>query len=98
MFAFIRTEAIMTARSSKKERVADARARVVDVAGACGLLDTGKDGVYDLINRKEVDSYLEGRKRRITVASIDRYIERKVAASADRVERARYPTRATLGP
>jgi hypothetical protein len=36
---------------------------------------------YVLIKKGEIDSYLEGRIRKVTVASIQAYIERKLAAA-----------------
>jgi hypothetical protein len=36
---------------------------------------------YKLIEQGEIDSYLEGRVRKVTVASIKAYIERKLAAA-----------------
>src|SRR5258708_2656858 len=36
---------------------------------------------YKLIEQGEVDSYLEGRVRKVTVASIRAYVERKLAAA-----------------
>jgi hypothetical protein len=36
---------------------------------------------YKLVEQGEIDSYLEGRVRKVTVASIKAYIERKLAAA-----------------
>jgi hypothetical protein len=36
---------------------------------------------YELINRSELESYMDGRIRKVVVASIHRYIERKLAAA-----------------
>jgi hypothetical protein len=38
----------------------------------------GQARLYELINKGELESYREGRSRLITVASIERYIARKV--------------------
>jgi hypothetical protein len=37
---------------------------------------------YELLNSKELDSYLDGRSRKITVESIHRYIARKLSAAS----------------
>jgi excisionase family DNA binding protein len=70
----------------------DERALVTTVNGAVAMLGSCRDKVYELIRDREIDSYLDGAARRITVASIKGYIERKLAAS-DTFERARYPQR-----
>jgi excisionase family DNA binding protein len=49
-----------------------------------------RDLIYELIRTGELDSYLDGRRRLITTASIKAYVERKLAA-ATTFERARYP-------
>jgi hypothetical protein len=47
------------------------------VAGRMGI--GGLTNVYKLLNEGEIESYQVGRSRFITVASIERYIARKVA-------------------
>jgi hypothetical protein len=42
--------------------------------GGCGL-----ERLYDLLNSGELESFRDGRARLITVASIERYIERRLA-------------------
>jgi excisionase family DNA binding protein len=44
--------------------------------------------LYSLINAGELESYTEGRSRRITVKSIGAYVERRLAAEAARRSRA----------
>jgi excisionase family DNA binding protein len=44
--------------------------------------------LYALINAGELESYTEGRSRRITVESIDAYVRRRLAQEAKRRERA----------
>jgi excisionase family DNA binding protein len=56
---------------------------VVDPTGGCVLLRCGLDKLYKLLSSGEIDSYLDGRSRRIPVASIKAYIERRIAASRD---------------
>ncbi len=55
--------------------------------GNCSL-----DVLYEKIQRGEVESYLDGRRRLIVVASIEADIARKAAAAAARgFQRERYP-------
>jgi excisionase family DNA binding protein len=63
---------------------------VTNVRGAQVALDCGHDQVYDLMHSGEIESYLDGRKRCIVVASIEAYVARRRAASKE-FERARYP-------
>jgi hypothetical protein len=64
--------------------------RITNVNGACAALDCGRDRLYDLLNSGAIESYLDGRSRKVVVASIDAYIARRVEASNKRWERARY--------
>ena len=50
---------------------------VVSPRRAMRMLDCGKTRLYELIE-DELDSYLDGRSRKITVESIHRYIERRL--------------------
>jgi excisionase family DNA binding protein len=86
MFASFKREAIM----ARKVRPLDERALVTDVGRACAMLGVCIDKLYILLRNGEIESYLEGRNRRIPVASIRAYVERKVAA-AQVFERARHP-------
>ena len=70
------------------KRKNDERALVTDVDGACAMLNRSKDSIYALLHAGELESYLDGRARRITIASIKGYIDRKVSAE---FARARYP-------
>lgn len=40
--------------------------------------------LYELINAGELESYTEGRSRRITISSIESYVKRRLDAEADR--------------
>jgi excisionase family DNA binding protein len=40
--------------------------------------------LYELLNSGELESYTEGKARRITVRSINAYVERRLAAEAAR--------------
>ncbi len=54
---------------------------VVGMSTAQALLDTGLDSLYQLIKARELDSYLEGKRRKITMESIERLIEKRLAAA-----------------
>ena len=58
-------------------------------------LDCGLTRVYDLIAQDELESYLDGARRKITVDSIHKYIARRLEASRGRSVRL-MPTRRTL--
>jgi hypothetical protein len=48
----------------------------------CSLLNIGITRLYELLRDGELDSYLEGRARRITMESIKRRVARLLAASS----------------
>jgi excisionase family DNA binding protein len=48
---------------------------------ACGLLSIGLTRLYELLGSGELDSFLVGRSRRITVASMQAFVERRLAAN-----------------
>jgi hypothetical protein len=79
-------------RPTKRERAVEPRALVTDANGAAAMIGKCKSEVYDLLHRGELESYLDGRARRITISSIRSYIDRKVK-SASTFERERFPTR-----
>ena len=55
---------------------------------ACILLGIGNTRLYELIGKRELESYLDGRARRITLESIRRQVARLLAdASAPRHRR-----------
>ena len=58
----------------------DQKPLVVGMATAGILLDSGPDYLYKLIKAQELDSYLDGNRRKITLASIERHIEKRLAA------------------
>jgi hypothetical protein len=49
---------------------------VVSPRKAMVMLDCGRNRLYDLINAGELESYLDGRMRKITVRSIEQRITR----------------------
>jgi hypothetical protein len=54
---------------------------VVKPKVAWRMLGCGNTRGYELIAAGELESFTDGRSRKITVASIKRYIERRLAAS-----------------
>jgi len=55
---------------------------------ACQLINVGITYLYDLINNDELESYLEGRSRKITMRSIRARQERQLAAARRATETA----------
>jgi excisionase family DNA binding protein len=55
----------------------------------------GREKFYELIAAGELESYTEGRSRRVTVSSIEAYLKRRLAAEAQRRGRAGHPTTTT---
>jgi hypothetical protein len=55
---------------------------VVSPRRARHMLDTGNTHLYELLAAGELDSFLDGRSRKITVESIYRYISRRLAATS----------------
>jgi excisionase family DNA binding protein len=51
-------------------------------------IQVSRKKLYELINTGELESYTEGKSRRITVRSINDYIERRLTAEAVRRGRA----------
>jgi excisionase family DNA binding protein len=51
---------------------------------AMRAIQVSRKKLYELINAGELESYTEGKSRRITVKSINEYIERRLAAEAVR--------------
>ena len=73
--------------------ISEERRLVVKRAKAAFLLDCGYDKIYDLIKAGELDSFLEGRSRKITMESIERLIQKRLAAASKGFQRGRYPRR-----
>jgi hypothetical protein len=55
---------------------------VVSPRRARHMLDIGNTHLYELLGAGELDSFLDGRARKITVESIHRYISRRLAATS----------------
>jgi hypothetical protein len=66
---------------------------VVGMAKAGFLLECGDDQLYDLIKAGDLDSYIEGNRRKITTASIERLIQQRLAAASGEFQRGRAPLR-----
>jgi len=60
-------------------RVSEAAPLVVSPHVACTILNIGTTRLYQLIGAGELDTYLDGRARKITIASIHRRIARLLA-------------------
>jgi excisionase family DNA binding protein len=58
---------------------------VVRPAEAGELLDCSQSYLYELIRKGELESFEDGAARKITVASIERYIARRLAASRRKI-------------
>jgi hypothetical protein len=71
---------------SQSAALNDTERLVVSPHRACIMLGVGITRLYELIAARELDSYLDGRARRITVASIHRRIARRLAASGHTAE------------
>jgi hypothetical protein len=54
---------------------------VVSPAKACQMLDCGMTRMYALLAADELQSYLDGRSRKIIVRTIHAYVERRLAAT-----------------
>jgi excisionase family DNA binding protein len=55
---------------------------VVRPREACRLLAVGNTRLYQLIGNGELETYLDGRSRRITIGSIRAYIARRLTSTA----------------
>jgi excisionase family DNA binding protein len=79
-------------KSASPSAVSNLKPLVTDVRGACQLLNCGHDQIYDLLHAGEIESYLDGRARRIVIASLDAYGTRR-RQSSTQFQHARYPVR-----
>ena len=80
------------ARKAKPPAPSNLKPLVTDVRGACQMLDCGHDQIYALLHAGEIASYLDGRARRIVIASLDDYVTRR-RQSSTQFQHARYPVR-----
>ena len=56
---------------------------VVSPRRAQQLLDVGHSRLYELLSQGELQSYKDGKSRKIVVASIKEYVARKLAAASE---------------
>ena len=68
---------------------------VVSPKGACVLIDCSITRLYELLNSGEINSYRDGKSRKIVVASIKDFIERRLRDETCK-ERRGWTERATL--
>jgi hypothetical protein len=64
--------------SIQSTELGDDEVLVVSPRRAQHLLDVGHTRLYQLIAARELESYCEGRSRKITLRSIKQYIERQL--------------------
>jgi excisionase family DNA binding protein len=57
-------------------------ALVVRPLQACALLNIGLTRCYELINSGELESFKDGKARKITVSSIKAYVDRRLELSS----------------
>jgi hypothetical protein len=50
------------------------------------LGNCSEESLWQLINSRQLESYLDGRARLITVASIEAYVQRKLASPGERIQ------------
>jgi hypothetical protein len=65
----------------------DNKPLVVSMAKAGALLDCGHDQIYDLIKAGELDSYIESNRRKVTMASIEALVAKRLAATGGKYQR-----------
>jgi excisionase family DNA binding protein len=73
--------------SNRNSHAADIGPLVVKPKVAWRMLGCSNTRGYELIAAGELESYKDGRSRKITVDSIKRYIERRLAASSSQEPR-----------
>jgi hypothetical protein len=62
-------------------RSKDSEPLVVKTARACQMLSCGRTHLYELLAARELDTFLDGSSRKVTVESIHLYIARQLAAA-----------------
>jgi hypothetical protein len=67
--------------SIKSTGLGDDEPLVVSPRRARHLLDCGNTRLYELISARELETFKDGKSRKITVASIKAYIVRRIEAS-----------------
>jgi hypothetical protein len=72
-----------------KSEINEDKPLVVGVSKAKVLLDCSRDRIYSFIKSGELESYVEGTRRKITMASIERLIAGRLAANGSEFQRER---------
>jgi excisionase family DNA binding protein len=75
----------------KRKDAPNIEPRVTDVNGGCKRANICKDRFYELLHSGEIESYLDGRSRKVVLASVDAYIDRQIVESKGSFQRARFP-------
>jgi excisionase family DNA binding protein len=65
----------------------EAEALVVSPKAACRMLACSLTRLYELLNSKEIQSYRDGKSRRILVASLKSYVARQCAVEETKPSR-----------
>jgi hypothetical protein len=68
-------------RDERNARAAKLEPLVVNPTAACLALGCDRERLYQLLNRGALETYLDGRARRITTRLIRAYIERQLQAA-----------------
>jgi excisionase family DNA binding protein len=71
----------MSSRSTDVPNATALEPLVVTPREACKLLRIGNTRLYRLLGTKAIDSYNDGRARRIPLSSIRNYVARRIEAS-----------------
>jgi len=75
-------------------RLGDTEILALPAKKAAPFIGVGMTRLYELINSGEIESYRDGKARKVVVASLKAYVERQVAAEAAK-PRGRWTSRAT---
>jgi hypothetical protein len=78
------SELLSTTLASERVRLSASTGElplVVSPIKAMRMLDCGRTRLYELLNANELESYLDGKSRKITVSSILERIRRKLQQS-----------------
>jgi hypothetical protein len=67
--------------SAHNTDIVDDEPLVVSPRRARRMLDCGNTRLYELISARELESFKDGKSRKITTASIKNYIARRIEAS-----------------
>jgi excisionase family DNA binding protein len=68
----------------KDLRLSEIEAFAVPAKKAAPSIGVGMTRLYELIKAREIESYRDGKARKVVVASLKAYVERQIAAEAAR--------------